>query len=237
MSVKSFKNSFYSRQKGRRFGWFSVILAITANVLIFLSISWVNRVPAGHPSEDYTVIELFKPELALKNILPEIDSRPVIVETRFQPRPEPMKLIRSKETLVRPRLIEWMPDSLQKKPGVGIDISLTEISSPELVDISDIGDALALNQVDQPPYKISGNLPLYPIWARAKKAEGSVILRFIVGLDGKAHNIEVHSIRGDERFAMPAQKSVEKWRFEPAVNRGKSVAVWCFQKIQFQFEE
>lgn len=237
MAVKSFKSSFYRSQKRQRFGWFSVFLAITANALIFLSISWVNRVPAGYRPEEYSTIEVFKPVPALKNILPEIDSKPVIVETRFQPKPEPMKLNRSKETLVRPRLIEWMPDSLQKKPGVGIDISLTEISSPELVDISDMGDALALNEVDQAPYKISGDLPLYPIWARAKKAEGSVILRFIVALDGKAHNIEVHSSHGDERFAMLAQKTVEKWRFEPAVNRGKAVAVWCFQKIQFQFDE
>ena len=236
MAVKCFINRSYSSRKGRNFGWFSVTLAITANVLIFLSISWVNRIPAGHPPEGYTVIEVFKPELVPENILPEIDSMPIIVETKFQPKPEPMKLIQPKETLLRPRLIEWMPDALLKQPGVGIDISLIEIDSPDLMDAADIRSALALNQVDQPPRKISGASPVYPIWAKAKQAEGAVTLRFIVDIDGKVRNIEVHSIRGDERFAIAAEKAVEKWRFKPAVNRARPVAVWCFQKIQFQFE-
>lgn len=237
MALRSFKNSFYFNQKYQRFGWFSVGLSITANVLIFLSISWVNRAPTGHPPETYATFEVFKPQLIPENILPHTYTIPVVAETQFQPRPKPMKLPLSQETLVRPRLIEWMPDSLLKKPGVGIDISLTELSSPDLTDIAVFGNALALNQVDRPPSKINGTSPSYPIWARAKKAEGSVVLRFIVGIDGKVHNIKVYSIQGDERFITAATKEVEKWRFKPAVSKGKPVPVWCLQKIQFQFED
>ena len=80
-------------------------------------------------------------------------------------------------------------------------------------------------------------LPVYPLWAKAKRAEGTVTLRFIVDVNGKVRNIEVHSILGDERFATAAKKAVEKWSFKPAVNRARPVAVWCFQKIQFQFEK
>ena len=237
MAAKSFTNGFYSSRKGRRFGWFSVILAIAANVLIFFSISWVNRKPAGVKPEDYTVIELFKPQLAPEKILPDIDSIPVITETRFQPKPELMKMRRVKEPLLRPRLIEWMPDALMKQPGVFIDISLAEIDVSETLDTGNSNDALGLNQVDQPPQKISGDSPVYPLWAKAKKTKGTVTLRFIVGSDGKVHNIKIHSLRGDERFATAAKKAVEKWRFKPAVNRARPVAVWCFQKIQFQFED
>jgi len=237
MSAKSLKNSFYCGRKGRRFGWFSVTLAIIANLLIFFLVSWVNRTPKAHRLESYAAIELFKPQLIPENILPQIDSMPVIAETKFQPKPEPMKLTPSKENLVRPRLIEWMPDSLLNKPGVALDISLTEISSPDLMDGADFGNALALNQVDQAPRKISGASPAYPFWAKAKSAEGTVTLRFIVDIDGKPQNIEVHSIRGDQRFAITAREAVEKWRFTPAINRGKPTPVWCFQKIQFQFED
>ena len=232
--AKSSKESFYPNRQVRRFGWLSVILAVAANVLIFFSISWVNHEPARHQPRDYTAIEVFRPEFIPENILPVIDSVPVLAETHFQPKPEPMTLTQMKESLLRPRLIEWMPDALLKQPGVPIDISLTE---SELTDIGDISDALALNQVDRPPQKISGASPVYPLWAKAGKAEGSVTLRFIVDVDGKVHNIEVHSIRGDERFATAAKKAVEKWRFKPAVNRARPVAVWCFQKIHFKLED
>ncbi|MDD5134496.1 MAG: TonB family protein [Phycisphaerae bacterium] len=233
----SLKNTFCSRRKEQRFGWLSVLLAITANILIFMSISWVNHTPASHSSETYAAIEVFKPQLIPENIPPITESMPVIVERKFQPKPEPMKLILSKETLVRPQLIEWMPDSLMKKPGVGIDISLTKLPSPDSINAADVSDALALNQVDQPPRRISGTLPAYPIWARAKKAEGMATLRFVVDIDGKVRNIEVYGVQGDERFATNAAKAVEKWQFEPAINRGAPVPVWCLQKIQFQFTD
>ena len=237
MALKSFKNRFYSNQKARRFGWSLVILAIAANLLIFLLIGWVNREPASYPPEGYTVIEVFKPELVPENILPQIDSSPVIVETKLLSTPKPMQITKLKEFALKPRLIEWIPDSLLNQHGVSIDITPAEIESPDVMYAADISGVLALNQVDQPPRKISGTSPAYPIWARANKAEGSVVLRFIVGIDGEAHNIEVHSIRGDERFTATAIKAVEKWRFKPAVCKGKPVAVWCLQNIQFQFED
>jgi protein TonB len=234
MAAKSFTNSFYSGQKAVSFSGFSVILAICANVLIFFLLSWVNRTSAGVPREDYDTIELFKPELMPERLLPPAESMPVIAHAQFYPKPEPVKLTRMKEPLLRPHLTEWMPEALLKLPGVPVDISLAELDAS---DSGNFSDALAFNQVDKPPQKINAVLPDYPSWAKTKRVEGTVTLRFVVDINGQVRNIEVYSIRGDERFAAVAKKAVEKWRFEPAVNQSKPVAVWCFQKVHFRFED
>jgi protein TonB len=237
MESKSFRISFYSGRKFRRFGWFSIILSVAANVLIFFSISWVNRTSSVRPEyQDYGAIEVFKPKLIPEKILPVIDSIPVVTATRFQPKPEPMKPSRAQQPLLRPRLVEWMPDSLLKQPGVAIDISLADIDTSELLDTGNINDALALNQVDNPPQRISGASPVYPLWAKTNRDEGAVTLRFIVDIDGKVHDIGIHSIDCDGRFAKEATKAVAKWRFKPAIDKAMPVAVWCFQKIHFEFE-
>jgi len=234
MASKSFTNRFYSGHKAIRFGWFSVILAVAANVLMFFLLGQVNRTSGSVPREDYEAIELFRPELMPERILPLAESMPVIAKTQFNPKPKPVQLTQIKEPLLRPCLVEWMPQALLKLPGVPVDISLAEIDTS---DTGNVSDALAFNQVEKPPQKINGILPVYPPWAKTKRVEGTVTLRFVVDINGQVHNIEVYSIRGDERFAAVAQKAVERWRFKPAVNKSRPVAVWCFQKIHFRFED
>jgi TonB family protein len=220
-----FKGSFGHHKRSRRFGWMAVLFAITANVLIFLSINWVNRTPVAVPSEDYTVFELFKPEPVLQETMRQIDPTPVVPEEHILQTPVPMQMAKLDASTFKPRLIEWVPDSLHDLPGVSVYAA------------GDAGlrDLLPASQVDNPPRKISGGSPVYPRWARPTKAEGTVTLRFVVGIDGRVSGIEIQRIEGDERFAIAAKRAVSRWRFKPALDKGRPVAVWGIQKIQFQF--
>lgn len=213
----------------------AVLFAITANVLIFFSINWVNRAPAVLPSEDHAVFELFKPDVVVKDSVHQIYPTPVVPEKNILQTPVPMQMARSNDSIFKPRLIEWVPDSLLNQPGVSVDISLPESVTADVAGNSGLTNLLSVNHVDNPPRKISGSSPSYPRWARPTRAEGAVTLRFVVGIDGRVSNIKVQKADGDERFAIAARKAVGKWRFKPALDKGRPVAVWGIQKIQFQF--
>jgi len=75
--------------------------------------------------------------------------------------------------------------------------------------------------------------PEYSAEARLAKLQGTVILSLIVGIDGKAHAIQVARSLGmglDER----AIAAVRQWRFDPAKKDGKPVAVAVDVEVSFR---
>jgi TonB family protein len=75
--------------------------------------------------------------------------------------------------------------------------------------------------------------PEYSPEARQAKLQGTVILALVVGIDGKAHAIQVARSLGlglDER----AIEAVRQWRFDPAKKDGKPVAVAVDVEVSFR---
>lgn len=75
--------------------------------------------------------------------------------------------------------------------------------------------------------------PEYSPEARLAKLQGTVILSLIVGIDGKAHAIQVARSLGlglDER----AIAAVRQWRFDPAKKDGKPVPVAVDVEVSFR---
>jgi TonB family protein len=75
--------------------------------------------------------------------------------------------------------------------------------------------------------------PEYSPEARLARLQGTVILSLIVGIDGKAHAIQVARSLGmglDER----AIEAVRQWRFDPAKKDGKAVPVAVDVEVSFR---
>lgn len=234
-----FLDSFYSSRRNSRFGWFSIILVIGANILLFFALSWVNRLPCELPAKErWSAIEVFRAALPPEEEPIITDSAPVIAEMTPEDRgPEPIGLYSEDKPFFKLRLIDWMPEILLKQPDISINAIGIRVDSPGPSNMSGAVGALALNLVDKVPQKIAGTTPYYPFWARQSGAEGIVTLRFVVGVDGKVYDVEVQRVDGDERFAKAAKQAVEKWLFRPAIKAGKPVAAWCIQRIRFKLEE
>jgi TonB family protein len=69
--------------------------------------------------------------------------------------------------------------------------------------------------------------------ARKNKWQGTVILRVIIGVDGKTHDISVQRSLGmglDEK----AIEAARQWRFEPGEKDGKPVPVEVSMEINFR---
>jgi protein TonB len=73
---------------------------------------------------------------------------------------------------------------------------------------------IAETEVATPPVLVSRVLPEYPPLARARGLEGLVILRAVVGRDGR---VEAHVgvQRSDPAFDAAAIAALRQWRFHP----------------------
>jgi len=75
-----------------------------------------------------------------------------------------------------------------------------------------------------PPKLISGNAPVYPISQVRSGSAGFAIVAFIVGVDGRTHDIQV--VRASyPYFGSHTVLAVRNWEFEPARVNGKPVPV------------
>ncbi len=83
-----------------------------------------------------------------------------------------------------------------------------------------------------PPKTVHAPEPKYPKHARKKHIESTVVLKTIVGTDGRAHSIAVDKSGGAE-FDDEAIKAVNQWTFDPALKEGKQVNVSVAIEVTF----
>lgn len=90
--------------------------------------------------------------------------------------------------------------------------------------------------VTKAPRRISSPAPEYTDEARAKRIEGSVLLRGVIEADGRVTNIRVARGLG-HGLDQKAVDCLRKWTFEPAVRDGEPVAVKANIEINFRLLE
>ncbi|MDR3555539.1 MAG: energy transducer TonB [Syntrophobacteraceae bacterium] len=93
---------------------------------------------------------------------------------------------------------------------------------------------LGLNQVDIPPVPIKKVEPQFPDFARQMGISGKVVLRFLVGPDGRVARASVVAAQPQGVFNRCALEAIGEWRFKPGRYRGKPVAVWVELPVSFR---
>jgi TonB family protein len=132
------------------------------------------------------------------------------------------------------------PRSVQYKSEgqAGLEINISELNredSPSSPDFAAVSGALettnCLPAEMTPPRTRSAPDPDFPRRARTDKA--LVILWMIIGVDGRAHDIQVVRTGGDV-FDTEAVRTIGRWRFEAPKCRGESVAAPINVEVNFQ---
>ncbi|MFL5353443.1 energy transducer TonB [Archangium sp.] len=99
------------------------------------------------------------------------------------------------------------------------------------------GSALEVTQVARAPEVLERVQPRYPRRARADGIEGLVLVRVIIGIDGRIepeHTRVVRSVPGLDAAALSA---VGQWRFTPALgHQGRPVRVIVEIPVQFSLK-
>lgn len=96
-------------------------------------------------------------------------------------------------------------------------------------------EILEVWKVEQKPKLIRRAIPAYPDFALRAGLQGSVMLKVLLGKDGKAESIQV--LKGEEIFRKSAIDAVGKFLFEPARQSDRPVKVWLVIPIHFKLEE
>ena len=78
--------------------------------------------------------------------------------------------------------------------------------------------------------------PAYPLPSKRLTEEGTVQLRFLVGVDGKVIESEVEKSSGFRRLDEAAKEGLSKCSFKPAVKDGLNVQRWASMKYTWQLE-
>ncbi|PVE07265.1 energy transducer TonB [Limnohabitans sp. Rim28] len=78
--------------------------------------------------------------------------------------------------------------------------------------------------------------PEYPSASRRLEEEGTVALRFLVGVDGKVLQSEIEKSSGFKRLDEAARLGLSKCQFRPALLDGKPEQAWASMKYTWRLE-
>jgi periplasmic protein TonB len=79
--------------------------------------------------------------------------------------------------------------------------------------------------------------PDYPAAARRDDLTGRVLLRVLVGIDGRIRQAQVHRSSGHTLLDQTAMEhALKKWRFKPATEDGQAVEAWLTVPISFELK-
>ncbi|KFE71271.1 Ferric siderophore transport system, periplasmic binding protein TonB [Hyalangium minutum] len=99
------------------------------------------------------------------------------------------------------------------------------------------GEAVDVKQVSRPPTVLQQVLPQYPRPARSQGIEGLVLVRIIIGIDGRVEPESLRIIRSVPELDAAALAAVRQWRFSPALGRhGRLVRVIVDIPVQFSLK-
>lgn len=197
------------RAAGMRLPAIAAIAALHAAVLYMLL---ADTRPVRHPPRPAVQVELIAalpaPEPPRPTAPPRVLPTPRQLAPPAVDAPPPILAIES------PRLAEsTMPDA----PPVPVEIVPASAASAAPAPALLTPPRFDAAYLDNPA-------PAYPALARRQREEGRVLLRVLVGADGRAERVEIALSSGSERLDRAAQDAVRRWRFVPA-RRGDEAVV------------
>jgi protein TonB len=78
--------------------------------------------------------------------------------------------------------------------------------------------------------------PTYPSASRRAGEQGTVMLKILIGEDGRARDVQVERSSGFARLDDAAVDAVRKWRFAAAVKNGAAMTGWVTLPVTFRLD-
>lgn len=105
--------------------------------------------------------------------------------------------------------------------------------APQLASVANEPENIGSRRTE-PPRLAYHPPPIYPAVAVARGWSGRVLLRLTVGADGRVERVELAESSGHEVLDASALAAVERWRFEPARQAGRAVALTVLLPVVFE---
>jgi protein TonB len=191
---------------------------------------------AASPMPDYPRVWRAAPPAIPPPAEPETQRSPAVRETR-RPAPEPLATPKAMRALSTEPVPEPAPELALN--AISADVEAI-IPNPDPIPTSPDFGPSSRTVVVAPPQKNPALLesvpPVYPVAARALRAEARVTLRLAVLPDGSVGRASVEQCtRSGLGFEAAALEAVKRWRYEPAPPASGARRVMV--EIHFQQEE
>jgi protein TonB len=158
------------------------------------------------------------------------------------PPPEPQTLA---EPSPAPRL--HAPTPLITIPTIdrGVTVDPTPYVPPTIDGSAGAGSGTVALPVDPPkpaPVMVQPGIdpryaadfqPVYPASERRAEREGRVVVRVLIGTDGRVKQVERVSATNDAFYRAALERALGKWRFTPGTRDGAPVEAWRTMSLTF----
>lgn len=215
----------YAQRTSSGFNPGSLGLAIGINVVLMGALLYANP----------GIVERVLPEppITMIDILPPVTPPPEPVpETKAEVAPRSVERVVVPETVVRTDPVAPAWPAVPPGPPVAIDGGVIGgTGTATIVDPPKPPPVLLGPQVD--PRYADGFQPAYPPGERRMGNEGRVVVRVLVGTDGRVKQVERVSATSDAFFRATQDRALSRWRFRPGTRDGTPVEAWRTMSLTF----
>lgn len=113
------------------------------------------------------------------------------------------------------------------------------VAAPEVVEAESVPPPEPEPVIEPPRFGVAylnNPPPAYPALSRRIGEEGRVVLRVLVGVNGKPESVEVESGSGSRRLDDAALEAVRKWKFIPARRNNEAVSAYVLVPVKFSLD-
>ena len=214
----------------------ALALAVMVNLTVFCAAPLLIASNAKPPSQL---------EAAFVSYLP-LNTVPPPEEEIKPPPPEPEPPVFRMDTM-QPEPLPTPPQTDLAAPRLDIDFNTALTSGPKLPALpalpaapkSTASPRRAMPKgrgilMDRQPMIAARVPPPYPYMARRRGIQGKVMVRLLVGMDGRVTKSEVLNAQPAGVFEDAVLRTVGRWRFSPALRSGKPIAAWVETSVKFE---
>lgn len=184
------------------------------------------------------LVLLLIPATAIK-LAPPTDQ--TITVDWFEPKPKPVEIppdpVPVKKEQPKPRLLTPAPTPPPvQAPPVASEAPINEVVVDRGPPARDIGPAQAADTAPAALAYLTRTPVAYPHDAAQRHEQGTVILRVLVGEDGKPQTVEIERSSGFRALDTAARSAVLRWTFTPGTHNGVVTALWARVPIAFTLQ-
>ncbi|KKC26926.1 energy transducer TonB [Sphingomonas sp. SRS2] len=184
-----------------------------------------------HVAAFYALLKFDVIEIAPKKKALVVD---LIAEPPAPPaeKPEPQPVLIEK---VQPVVIAPPPIVQAPAPPPPINVTTTPPPPPKPVatPAPPAGPVMVGNLDER---LLEGKPPRYPFESRRKHEEGTVVVRLLIGTDGRVAQISIVQSSGFERLDQAALQAIRGWRWQPIMRDGQPVEVRGVYSMPFTLQ-
>lgn len=224
--------------RGRAWG---VLLAIAVHAALLFGVRGPTRGArlARHESAVEVALVAGAPKDASPPAAVPGEPKPAPAEVASpEPRPQPPPPPLTPEPLPPPRPTHEKPESTPPKvePPTPAERESSETGATTVESAPGRPASAPQPSIAARPRYKNNPEPAYPLSARRRRQEGSVLLRVRVSAAGRPEAVSVRRSSGFEALDEAAVEAVRRWEFEPALSDGRPVASEVEIPIRFELE-